>query len=453
MARRVIQWPASPGPRVRKELFMADQQKKAVFDGATLSPKLKGVGQGTGLPIGKPAGPDGDTVARRYKHAAGKSSTYTPEVVDMIYHMSREGTFADPVVGQFVAAKLAAERARPDPDPPVTWDQLVFLSANLTRLVIDPYREKCNAAVTIGTESAAPMRLASPIVYGGIPIDRLPAPCAGAVVEAARRGGVGLVTPVSWGTCDGVQILEWDGEDPVPPLEAVAAVQLTASRAGDLVGAEARRRLEAVRERNTRQVPIGVVCPAFNGAEVVDALIDHGIDFCVADGQWTEDTPPSSVLPEAAVAPSIGVLADVVERLRHHCREEQVQVIYRGGIRGGADAGKAIAIGARAVTLGFAALVSTGVKLGRIDDEAAIIEALASIAGDVEAAAESMHRFAQSVVVEVTMLARACGKRDVVNMEPEDLRSLSRGVSSATGVGIVGKETHFRHAPGADSAR
>ena len=135
-------------------------------DGATLSPRLHEIG----LPLGK----SNDEIARRYKHAAGKSSTYSPEVVDMIYHMAREGAMSEESVGQFVAAKLQAERDAQKIPEAATWDALVFLSANLTRLVIDPYRERCDSRVEIGSMRPKPLRLEGPVIFGGVDYSRIP---------------------------------------------------------------------------------------------------------------------------------------------------------------------------------------------------------------------------------------------------------------------------------------
>ena len=44
------------------------------------------------------------------------------------------------------------------------------------------------------------------------------------------------------------------------------------------------------------------------------------------------------------------------------------------------------------------------------------------------------------------MLARCCGKTDVHNLEPEDLRSLSVETSRATGLPLVGRDTVYRAA-------
>lgn len=75
-----------------------------------------------------------------------------------------------------------------------------------------------------------------------------------------------------------------------------------------------------------------------------------------------------------------------MERLRHHCRQETVQVICSGGIHGGADA------------------------------------------------VEHLVNFAKSENLEMTMLDRACGKNSLTNTEPEDLRVLT----------VAGKEYNFR---------
>ena len=74
----------------------------------------------------------------------------------------------------------------------------------------------------------------------------------------------------------------------------------------------------------------------------------------MTDAQWTDNARPTAPLSEMNAGPAIHVLADTIDRLRHHCREASRQVIYRGGIRDGADAGKAICCGATAVTIGLA---------------------------------------------------------------------------------------------------
>ena len=413
-------------------------------DGAALSPKLPIADlPGAGLPIGKHIA----DVARHYKHAAGKSDTYSPEVVDMIYHMSREGNMSDESIREFVAAKLEAECDQPSEPPAITWDQLVFLSANLTRLVIDPYREKCNSVVVIGTERKKPLQLASPIVAGGIDFDSLPEQVLTAFVTAAKSAKLAIAIPSGEAAkkilAATQEILAIDITEPLPDLTDVAAIELTAPTADVLTRDNLVPVIEAVRAATKSEIPVGVVAPAACAVRVVDETIELDLDFYVTDAQWTENERPASPLPETNAGPAIHVLADTIDRLRHHCKEASRQVIYRGGIRDGADAGKAICCGATAVTIGLAGVVGMGHKLTALKDEATLLGQLEKPL-DAADAARRVENVIKSVSIEVTMLARACGKSSVTNMEPEDLRSMSIAVSAATGVPLVGRDVQFR---------
>ncbi len=418
-------------------------------DGATLSPKLREVQLGEeNLPIAElPIGKHIAEVARHYKHAAGKSDTYSPEVVDMIYHMSREGDMSDAAIRQFVAAKLAAEVEQPAGSPQATWDQLVFLSANLTRLVIDPYREKCNSEVSLGPDRARPLRLAWPIVTGGVDFAQLPEQVLAAFAAGTAASDLALMisaaqlSSLPTGGVSAIAVVDVD--EPPPELARAAAVEISAARADLLTAEKVAAALAAIHEQTGGAIPVGVVAPAECARRVVDETIDLELDFYVADAQWTEVARPSGPLPEATAGPAIRVLADTVDRLRHHCREETRQVVYRGGIRDGADAGKAICCGATAVTIGLAGVVGLGHKLTELKDEATLLEKLAAPLDDADAA-RRLANVAKSVAIEVTMLARACGKSSVTNMEPEDLRSMSIAASEATGIPLAGRDIQFR---------
>ena len=427
---------------------MATAKPKPVFDGATLSPRLKPNSDPrvVALPIGKAVGEGGAAVARAYKHAAGKSNTYAPEVVDMIYHMSREGRLGDEYITEFVRAKLAAERDGPHPPPPATWDQLVFLSANLTRLVIDPYRERCDSRVKIGGAHQKPLVLDWPIVFGGVDLSRLPPLAFNAMADAAVKSSCAVCVGqdcLASGHPKVQKICLVDVGEPVGDLTAAAAVEITAPNASQLNAATVGPVIESVRDRTDSCIPVGLAAPAFNAAAVIDQTIELEPDFYVSDAQWTGDSRPANVIPELLAAPALHVLADTVDSLRRHRREELISVIYRGGVRGGADAGKALCLGATAVTLGIGGLVAMGHKITRIDNEQALIEQLGQPV-DADKAASGVYNFAKSVNIEVTMLARACGKSSVVNMEPEDLRALTIAVSAATGIPVTGKDINFR---------
>jgi hypothetical protein len=64
----------------------------------------------------------------------------------------------------------------------------------------------------------------------------------------------------------------------------------------------------------------------------------------------------------------------------------------------------------------------------------------------VDEAAGRVAGFLRAMTLEVQMLARACGKADVHDLDPEDLRALTVEASAITGIPLVGT----RWVPGRD---
>jgi glutamate synthase domain-containing protein 2 len=67
---------------------------------------------------------------------------------------------------------------------------------------------------------------------------------------------------------------------------------------------------------------------------------------------------------------------------------------------------------------------------------------------DIDAGAERVANWFHAVTAEVQILARACGKRDVHDLEPEDLRALTLEASMITGVPLAGTNQVFGGGPG-----
>jgi glutamate synthase domain-containing protein 2 len=62
---------------------------------------------------------------------------------------------------------------------------------------------------------------------------------------------------------------------------------------------------------------------------------------------------------------------------------------------------------------------------------------------DVAAGAERIARLLTAMTMEVALLAKACGKSSVHNLEPEDLRALTLEASAFTGVPLAGIDQPF----------
>jgi hypothetical protein len=62
----------------------------------------------------------------------------------------------------------------------------------------------------------------------------------------------------------------------------------------------------------------------------------------------------------------------------------------------------------------------------------------------VEETAERVANFLNAMTLEIQMLARACGKANVHDLEAEDLRALTMEASLITGVPWVGMNVRLR---------
>jgi isopentenyl diphosphate isomerase/L-lactate dehydrogenase-like FMN-dependent dehydrogenase len=57
---------------------------------------------------------------------------------------------------------------------------------------------------------------------------------------------------------------------------------------------------------------------------------------------------------------------------------------------------------------------------------------------EIDEAAERVANFLLSMTLEVQMIARACGKANVHDLDPDDLRALTIEAAAITGIPLVG---------------
>lgn len=67
---------------------------------------------------------------------------------------------------------------------------------------------------------------------------------------------------------------------------------------------------------------------------------------------------------------------------------------------------------------------------------------------EIDAAAERVANWFHATTSEIQILARACGKRDIHDLEPEDMRALTMEASFITGIPLAGTNVVFGGGPG-----
>jgi NADPH-dependent glutamate synthase beta subunit-like oxidoreductase len=290
-------------------------------------------------------------------------------------------------------------------------DDIVFLPANLSRLVIDPYRDACRVETELG---GGRVTLRSPFLVGGL--DEVPETVRRAAAHAVTECGLAYVGRRSPG--DGVLWLQLLGEsDEADP--AAAAVITPWARAG----------AGPVRPVRAGQDPPlqGLSAAAADLPEAIPFALEAGFDLLLLEGSG----PVASAWPELSGAPDLSILRDTIRILRELNREEDIELLYFGGVRSGTDAAKLIGLGANAVVVGMSLALAVG---GQIDS--------GSIAfyGDIEQADrnEKAEFFLNALRTEASIMPRCTGKTVIHNLEPEDLRSISVVTAQACGIPLAG---------------
>ncbi len=224
-------------------------------------------------------------------------------------------------------------------------------------------------------------------------------------------------------------------------------------------------KIEELRIATNYKVPIfvkmGATRPRFDVAIAAKA----GADVVVVDGaEGGTGASPELLLNHTGI-PCMSAIRAAREALDDCGKTEQVSLVVSGGIRSGVDVAKCLALGADAVMIGNAAMIALGCNSPRYGEDYAKLSTSPGACHhchtglcpvgiatqdpelekrvNVAASAERVARYLNAMAMEVTMLAKACGKSSVHNLEVEDLRALSFEASAFTGVKMAGIDRPF----------
>src|SRR5471032_2049097 len=430
-----------------------------------------------------------------------ESYSFSNPVIEYIQHAAEHGLYE--------IRGLGAKRKVP------TFDDLVFLTASLSRYPLEGYRERCVSKTVLGTRYAKkPIELAIPITIAGMSFGALSAHAKEAFGRAATMVGTSTTTgdggmtpeerkasavlvyqllpsrygfnPADLHQADAVEIVIGQGAKPgggglllgQKVNERVAAMrtlpagidQRSASRHPDWTGPDDLLiKIQELREITDWEKPIYVKVGATRTFNDVKLAVHAGADVVVIDGMQGGTAATQTCFIENVGIPTLAAVRQAVDALEDLNMKGQVQLIVSGGIRTGADIAKALAMGADAVAIGQGMLMALGCNSdtyfqhGGLHSAAADYAALGTSAGfchhchtgkcpvgvttqdtlleqrvQPEEGPRRVRNYLKTLNMELTTIARACGKQNVHHLEPEDLVALTVEAAAMARVPLAG---------------
>jgi glutamate synthase domain-containing protein 2 len=228
-------------------------------------------------------------------------------------------------------------------------------------------------------------------------------------------------------------------------------------------------KIQELREITDWEKPIYVKVGATRTFNDVKLAVHAGADVVVVDGMQGGTAATQTCFIEHIGIPTLAAVRQAVNALEDLDMKGKVQLIVSGGVRTGPDVAKALAMGADAVAIGQGVLIALGCngetyfQNGAHHDATADYHGIGTAPGfchhchtgkcpvgittqdeileqrlSPEVGARHLRNYLQTLNMELTTIARACGKQNVHHLEPEDLVALTIEAAAMAGVPLAG---------------
>lgn len=361
----------------------------------------------------------------------------------------------------------------------ISFDDLVFLPAQLAKRPVDYFREKISSKTLIGRRSKKPIELETPIIIGAMSFGALSREAKIALAKAStlagtmENSGEGGVLPEERKFSKFLIVQYSTGNFGITPevLKQAEAIEIKIGQ-GAKGGQGGLLPKEKVTEEiaKVRKVPRGkdIHSPAYHldlenlndwkkkiewlkeisgGVPIILKLaagqvendlklaVKTGVDIIALDGlEGGTGAAPEVMLNEVGL-PTLATLVKAREVLDKIGARQELWI--GGGLNKGGDFAKALALGADAVFSAFPLLIAMGCTycrqcyLGKCPKGIATQDPELRKNLNIEEAAQKVANYIKNCTEEIKMIAGAVGQKEIHQLNKSQLRALSSEMAKA----------------------
>lgn len=367
----------------------------------------------------------------------------------------------------------------------ISWDDLIFLPAQLAKRPVDYFKEKINSSAIIGKKSQQPIKIDIPIViaamsFGAISKNAKLSLAKASVLAgtAANTGEGGMLTEerklakfliAQYSTArfgvdekylksaDAIEIKIGQGAKPgqggllpankiTPEIAEVRKIKM----GQDAHSPAAHPDIHSIKDlknkidwlrKLTKGKPIILKLGAGHIEEDVKLVVSAGPDIIAIDGlEGATGAAPEVMLNQVGL-PTMAALAKARKTLDKLKAPPELWI--GGGIKSGADAAKALALGADLVFMSFALIKAMGCtecglchkgicQIGIATQDPKLTAKL-----DIDQTAQKIAGFLLTETENIKMIAGATGHDDIYKISKNNLRAMNPFVAQVAGVEVI----------------
>jgi glutamate synthase domain-containing protein 2 len=367
----------------------------------------------------------------------------------------------------------------------ISFDDLIFLPAQLSKRPVDYYREKISSKTIMGKLSKKPIEIETPIIIGAMSFGAISKEAKIALAKAATLAGTientgeggtlpeerefskFLIVQYSTGRfgiseeilkkADAIEIKIGQGAKPgiggLLPKEKVTEeiAKIRGIKIGkdihspayhlDIENIEDLKKKIAWLREITEGKPIILKLAAGDVENDVKLAVKSNPDIIAIDGlEGGTGAAPEIILDEVGL-PTLAALVKARETLDKIRAKQELWI--GGGLNKGSDFAKALALGADAVFCATSLLIAMGCiscklcYLGKCPVGIATQDSELRKKLNIEQASQNVANFIKNSTEEIKMIAGACGENDIHKLNKGHLRAMNSEVAKIAKVKTI----------------